>query len=69
MRAVDDTFQASIVNSFLERFLVVFGFIDNAVSCDFTYMSIFLHEPVGNGIYIVHKNALTYFFLLQLVYW
>lgn len=68
MRVVDDTFQASIVNSFLERFLVVFGF-RHAVSCDFTYMSIFLHEPVGNGIYIVHKNALTFFFLLQLVYW
>lgn len=68
MRAVDDTFQASIVNSFLERFLVVLV-LDNAVSCDFTYMSIFLHEPVGNGIYIVHKNALTFFFLLQLVYW
>lgn len=68
MRVVDDTFQASIVNSFLERFLVVFD-LDNAVSCDFTYMSIFLHEPVGNGIYIVHKNALTFFFLVQLVYW
>lgn len=68
MRVVDDTFQASIVNSFLERFLVVLV-LDNAVSCDFTYMSIFLHEPVGNGIYIVHKNALAFFFLLQLVYW
>lgn len=68
MRAVDDTFQASIVDSFLERFLVVLV-LDNVVSCDFTYMSIFLHEPVGNGIYIVHKNALTFFFLLQLVYW
>lgn len=68
MRAVDDTFQASIVNSFLERFLVVLV-LDNAVSCDFTYMSIFLHEPVGNDIYIVHENALTFFFLVQLVYW
>lgn len=43
--------------------------LDNAVSCDFTYMSIFLHEPVGNDIYIVHENALTFFFLVQLVYW
>lgn len=68
MRVVDDTFQASIVNSFLERFLVVLV-LDNAVSCDFTYMSIFLHEPVGNDIYIVHENALTFFFLVQLVYW
>lgn len=55
-----------VVNSFLERFLVVFGFRQCSVVWFHIHVNI-LHDPVRNGIFIVHRNAWTFSFKISLL--